>query len=242
MTVSIGGATVSGGISMDTTPIVTSGLLLYADAAYGYSGSGTVWNDMSSVNNTGTLINSPTWTQPGAGGYFSFNGSTQLSQYNSSLFNTAYTGKTVFVAARMNNSAWTSGVAQYRCMFGSTGSSNRNFNFYMYHDASNLYYLHYSATGGGSSLSNTISINTNTWFIAAITQSSTTVSYYLNNSLVNAISGQTLGQYLSTTNENIALSDNYWYGDIGFCAVYNKDLTTNELTQNYNAIRGRYGL
>jgi len=239
MTVNISGATVAGGISMDTAPIVTSGLLLYADAAYGYSGSGTTWNDMSSVNNTGTLINSPTWTQPGSGGYFSFNGSNQLSQYNSNLFNTAYTGKTVFIAARMNNSAWTPGVAQYRCMFGSSGG-NRNFNFYMYHDASNLYYLHFSATSG--TLSNVISVTTNTWYIFAITQSSTTVSYYLNNSLVNAISGQTLGQYLTTTNENIAVSDNYWYGDIGFCAVYSKDLTTNELTQNYNAIRGRYGL
>jgi len=239
MTVSISGATVVGGISMDTAPIVTSGLLLYADAAYGYSGSGTTWNDMSSVNNTGTLINSPTWTQPGSGGYFSFNGSNQLSQYNSNLFNTAYTGKTVFIAARMNNSAWTPGVAQYRCMFGSSGG-NRNFNFYMYHDASNLYYLHFSATSG--TLSNVISVTTNTWYIFAITQSSTTVSYYLNNSLVNAISGQTLGQYLTTTNENIAVSDNYWYGDIGFCAIYSKELTTNELTQNYNAIRGRYGL
>lgn len=241
MTVSISGATISGGINTSTAPIVTSGLLLYADAAYGYSGSGTVWNDMSSVNNTGTLINSPSWTPPGSGGYFTFNGSTQLSQYNSSLFNTAYTGKTVFVAARMNASSWTPGVAQYRCMFGSTGG-NRNFNFYMYHDASNLYYLHFSATGGGSSLSNAISINTNTWFIAAITQSSTTVSYYLNNSLVNAISGQTLGQYISTGNENIAVSDNYWYGDIGFCAVYSRDLSVSELTQNYNAIRERYGL
>ena len=239
MTVSIGGATVAGGITASTAPIVTSGLLLYADAAYGYSGSGTTWNDMSSVNNTGTLINSPTWTQPGSGGYFSFNGSYQLSQYNSNLFNTAYTGKTVFIAARMNNSAWTPGVAQYRCMFGSTGG-NRNFNFYMYHDASNLYYLHFSATSG--TLSNVISVTTNTWYIFAITQSSTTVSYYLNNSLVNAISGQTLGQYLTTTNENIAVSDNYWYGDIGFCAIYSKELTTNELTQNYNAIRGRFGL
>jgi hypothetical protein len=102
--------------------------------------------------------------------------------------------------------------------------------------------LHFSATGGGSSLSNAISVTTNTWYIFALTQSSTTVSYYLNNSLVNAITGQTLGQYLTTTNENIAVSDNYWYGDIGFCAVYSKDLTTNELTQNYNAIRGRYGI
>ena len=241
MAVSIGGATASGGLLVDNAPIVTSGLLLYADAAYGYSGSGTTWNDMSSLNNTGTLINSPTWTAPGAGGYFSFNGSTQSSQYNSSLFNTAYTGKTVFVAARMNASAWTPGLAQYRCMFGSTGGS-RNFNLYMYHDASNLYYLHFSATGGGSSLSNAISVTTNTWYIFALTQSSTTVSYYVNNSLVNAIAGQTLGQYVSTTNENIAVSDNYWYGDIGFCAVYNKDLSVGELTQNYNSIKARYGL
>lgn len=240
MTVNISGSTVAGGITASTAPIVTSGLLLYADAAYGYSGSGTTWNDMSSVNNTGTLINSPTWTQPGSGGYFSFNGSNQSSQYNTNLFNTTYTGKTVFIAARMNNSAWTPGVAQYRCMFGA-GGAGRNFNFYVYHDAANLYYLHFSVNGSGT-LSNVISVTTNTWYIFAVTLSTTTVSYYVNNSLVNSIAGQTLGQYVSSPSENIALGDNYWYGDIGFCAIYSKELTTNELTQNYNAIRGRYGI
>ena len=42
--------------------IITSGLVLNLDAsnAASYPGSGTVWTDLSGLNNNGTLINSPT--------------------------------------------------------------------------------------------------------------------------------------------------------------------------------------
>jgi hypothetical protein len=33
-----------------------------------------------------------------------------------------------------------------------------------------------------------------------------------------------------------------WDGQIYYVAVYNRELTNDEITQNYNALKGRFGL
>jgi len=56
MTVSIGGATISGGITVgDYIPIVSSGLILNYDAgnSSSYPGTGTTWFDLSGLGNNG---------------------------------------------------------------------------------------------------------------------------------------------------------------------------------------------
>ena len=77
MTVSIGGATVSGGVTIGTAivPIVTSGLVLSLDAgnSSSYPGTGTTWTDLSGSVNTGTVFNSPVYSSAN-GGYLDFDG------------------------------------------------------------------------------------------------------------------------------------------------------------------------
>ena len=224
--------------------IPTTSMLLCADAGNprSYPGTGTSWYDVSGTGNLGTLQASPTYTS-GIGGSFAFNGSTQYASFNTNLFNVTYTGKTVIAFARASASTWTNGVAAYKGLFGSSG--NRNFNLYVYRDASNLYYMHYSTGVGGAyagTLSSVISMTTSTWYMFAVTQSSAgAVNYYLNGSLVNTDS-QAFSQYLSTSSENIALSDNYWNGDIGMCSVYGTNLSATQIAQVYNSYRGRYGI
>ena len=57
-----------------------SGLVLYLDAGNikSYPGSGTSWTDISGRGNTGTLVNSPTFT----GNSFNFNGTNQYVSIN----------------------------------------------------------------------------------------------------------------------------------------------------------------
>ena len=56
---------------------IESGLVLYLDAANvkSYPGSGTSWFDLSGQNNTGTLINNPTYDSANRGSW-SFNGTS----------------------------------------------------------------------------------------------------------------------------------------------------------------------
>ena len=221
--------------------IVTNGLLLYVNGSSDvYSGSGTQWSDLSPYNNNATLTGSPTYNIGTGGGSFAFDGSTQYAPVTTALLNTTYTGKTVFFVGRLNTSAWTPGLAQYRGMFGSAGAP-RNFNFYVYHDAANLIYFHYS-TPGSAFITTSVALNTNTWFIAAVTQDSTTSTVYLNGASVYSVAGQTLNQYANGGEEAVAKADNYFYGDVAVCAVYSRALSSAEILNNYNAFAARVGL
>jgi hypothetical protein len=230
-----GSAYVSNSFDEVTGMIVTDGLLLYVDGKYSV---GDNWTDLSNYRNNAKLQNAPTYNSTSSS--FVFNGSNQRAQISTSTLNVSYTGKTIFVVARLSATAWTPGVAQYRGMCGTDGGT-RNFNFYVYHDAANLIYLHYS-TPGSALLTNAISLNTATWFMAAVTQSASTTTVYLNGVSIYSVSGQTLNQYTYGGNEYVGSADNYWAGDIAACAFYTRDLTAAEILNNYNAFASRVGL
>jgi hypothetical protein len=216
--------------------VYDNNLLLYVDPSIaGSYSSGTTVSDLSANLNHGTLSNVSfvnTGTTPKK---FTFNGtSTSNVTFATSKFNTAYTGKTVIIAAKMDASF---GTNLYRCMFGSTGA-NRNFNFYVYNNGSG-YQLHFSTPGVGL-LSDVLPIATGQWYVFAVTQDASTVKFYLNGNLVGTTTGTTLSQYQSNTNENIGVSDNFWLGDIGTTMIYKRGLTAAEIMQNYLAIKATY--
>lgn len=232
-------------VTNTTTPysFVTNGALLYVDAgnSSSYSGSGTAWTDLSTNTNNYTLVNSPPFTSAGTASYFSFNGTgVQYAACNSNAkFNQTYTGKTVFVAARITAGAFSAGT--FRCMFG-TNSGTRNFNTYMYSPSTGVYQMHYSAGGAGGFSSN-LPLTTNQWFIIAVTQTTGgLVTYYFNGQPAGTNTGVGFIQYGSNGGDFVALGDNYWYGDLPVCAVYSRALSNGEITQNFNALRSRYGI
>ena len=239
MTTLIQGVTVRGFNVYDAS-FNGNSALLYLDAGItaSYPGTGTAWTGLSSNASNATLVGSPPWTNAGTASYFTFNGlGSNYASTTASKFNVAYTGKTVFVAARMT--AVTAGA--YRCLFG-TNTGTRNFNTYIYSPSTGVYQIHYSA-GSGGGLSNNLPLTTNQWFIAAVTQNvSGLVSYYFNGQAVGTNTGQTFIQYAANGGEFVALGDNYWYGDIGVCAVYGQALSADQIQQNYNALKGRYGI
>ena len=232
-------------VTNTTTPysFVTNGALLYVDAgnSSSYSGSGTTWTDLSTNTNNATLNGSPPFTSAGVASYFSFNGiGTQNATTASAKYVQAYTGKTVFMAARMANNSFNAGT--FRGLFG-TAAGSRNFNTYMYSPSSGVYQLHYSANGQGGFSSN-LPISYMQWFIIAVTQTTGgLVTYYLNGQPAGTNTGVTFAQYANSGNtENIAFTDNYWYGDISVTSVYGRALSNGEITQNFNALRSRYGI
>ena len=205
--------------NIDYPSINTTGTILYLDAGYtpSYPRTGTTWNDIGGKTNNATLTNGPTYSST-AGGCITFNGSNQLAPVTSSLLNVTYTGKTITIGARANASAWTSGVAQFRGLFGSL-SGSRNWNTYVYHDASNNYVIHFSAGGYGtfSSASNLLA-PTNWFVITVVNDSSGNISYYINGALSSTATGFPLSQY-SNGDEAVGRTDNWWYGDIAIVQV-----------------------
>ena len=233
------GATLQG-LTVYDSSFNSSGALLSLNAGNtaSYPGTGTTWFGLSSNVSNATLVGSPPWTSAGTASYFTFNGlGSNYASTTASKFNVAYTGKTVFVAARMT--AVIAGA--FRGLFG-TNSGTRNFNTYIYSPSSGVYQIHYSA-GGAGGFSNNLPLTTNQWFVIAVTQTTGgLVTYYFNGQPIGTNTGITFIQYAANGGEFVALTDNFWYGDIGICAVYGQVLSADELQQNYRAAALQYGI
>jgi Concanavalin A-like lectin/glucanases superfamily len=219
----------------------TASALLYIDIGKtaSYPGSGTSYTDLSGNSNTGTSAGSPVYSNQ-YGGYSNFNGAgNQYIATATAKYNQTYTGKTVFVVARLTSIA----TSTFRCLFG-TASGTRNFNTYIYSPSAGVYQIHYSA-GGSGGFSNNLPLTLGQWFSIAVTHSTDgTVTYYFNGQQVGTNTGITFTQWVSNGNENIGVGDNYWYGDIAVCAAYGRALSADEIQQDHNAmaVRGYFNI
>jgi len=219
----------------------TASALLYIDIGKttSYPGSGTTYTDLSGNANTGTSAGSPVYSNQ-YGGYANFNGAgNQYIATATAKYNQTYTGKTVFVTARLTSIT----TGTYRCLFG-TASGTRNFNTYIYSPSAGVYKIHYSANGVGG-LSDNLSLTLGQWFTVAVTHTTDgIVSYYFNGQLAGTNTGVTVSQWASNGNENIGVGDNYWYGDIAVCAAYGRALSANEIQQDHSAmaVRGYFDI
>lgn len=216
--------------------VVKTNLLLYLDAANlgSYPGSGTTWTDLSPNANNATSLTGVTYSSSN-GGILTFNGSTGSGSLDTAKYNTTYSGKTVFVAGRLDGIT----TGTYRALLGSS-AGNRNFNFYFYSPSNSVYQFHYSAGGTGSYSSN-LSYTVGNWFTAAYTHATDgTVKYYLNGSQVSQTT-QTFTQYGSST-EHVGRADNFWNGPLGVVSVYKSALSAADILANHNAVKTRYGL
>ena len=215
--------------------IVRDGLVLHLDAANpkSYPGSGTVWKDLSGLGNDGT-INSTVSFEP-------------IDNLNAFYFNSAGETITAPLASGIYNRTWEvwhrreQSVNTYN-MFMGTWSPYFGFN------SSQNY--HFSCSiGGQKNLYTTGSLLLdNTWYCASFTTaydgSNTTMSIYVNGE--KSISATYLGA--PSLSAQLALGDGRstsWYrfqGHITNARVYDKTLSDAEIKQNFEALRGRYGI
>lgn len=219
-------------------PFYTTDQILYLDAgnSISYPGDGSgPWFDLSSQANNATLTTVA--YNPESQGIMNFNGSSSGGTLTASKYNVVYSGKTVFVAARMA-AHLTSNT--HRAFLGEPTPANRDFNFYMNRTAGGDYRLHFSSATYGTYSSN-ISVVPNQWFIVAVTHGTDgTVKYYLNGVFVSSTS-QTFAQYAGASGiEYVGRADNYWNGDIAVIGVYSNELTASQISQNYFSIISRF--
>lgn len=221
--------------------IVTSGLVLAFDAANrkSYPGTGTSWSDLSGNGITGTLTNSPTYSTTN-GGFFSFNGTNNFVVAQN---NTALDTQTPSVEVWVQTNA----LSQFGFWF-EKGEVNTQYS--LFQESGNIIWR--MNIGGVTSLSTTTStyMNTSGWYQVVGTYTSGTRRLYINGTLVNSDSqtgiiatnsgGMSIGVYGGFAGAN---GRGYYYsGSLAICRIYNKDLTANEVLQNFNANKTRFGI
>jgi hypothetical protein len=207
--------------------IVSDGLVLYLDAANknSYPGSGSTWFDISGSNNHLTLINGPTLSSAN-GGVFQFNG---INQYAENSLNLSTSNMSIIASSRY------SGATRKRVI----SSVSNNWLLGHWDGQAEAYY----AEGWITAFSGLP--NDTNWRIFTATEnfSSDQRSFYVNNSLrvsnstagANGFNGLSIGRSGVYTGEISTC-------EVGVILVYNRVLSTAELTQNFNALRGRYGI
>ena len=240
-----------------TGNIVTQGLVLNLDAAKtdSYPGTGTTWRDLSGFNNNGTLTNGPTFSGPGKQASIVFDG---VDDYiiNNTL--------TLLITNQLTLSVWfyATDTSVDNFIISSENSTSSNSRFVLFQDK--VAFISgrvntYTFIPGNNNVTGNIRMEfasnsevLNQWVnitCTFIANSATGIRGYKNgiedpNSPVNASTVAPLSStdplYIGLRNP--ATDQRFFDGRIGIVQIYNRALSAQEVLQNYNATKGRFGL
>jgi hypothetical protein len=207
--------------------IVTDGLVLHLDAgnSTSYPGSGTTWTDLSGNGNTGTLVNGPTYSSAN-GGSIVFDGAND--RITSSFATTS--GQAVTYAGWLYS---TETAATYKNFVDSDALSP----MIWWNTFGRIEFD--GATSGGFT---TTPVYRNQWVYVTLAKPSGSSSalYYVNASYVGTAGAYTTPAKTPTWFNRGGAEQ--WKGNCSVIQAYNRALTATEISQNFNALRGRYGL
>lgn len=229
--------------------IIKEGLVLNLDAAKqdSYPKSGTIWSDLSSNGYNGTLINGTSFTKDN-GGALVFDGVDDYGRipYNSNfnLSNTNYTLEGWF-----NSNSFSSTAGQI-LISKDTYGVNFDWALYIFNSTTLIFYSNGTATNVTATVP---TMSTGQWYHYVVTSISGVIRIYLNSilyktqSMSTSNSSQvyvTLGRYSwnGPTDSPSGIPGGYINGKIPILRIYRKGLNDSEVLQNYNALKGRFGL
>ena len=232
-------------IFASTKLVVQSGLVLNLDAgaSTSYPGSGTTWTDLSGNGNTGTLTNGPTYSSAN-GGSIVFDGTNDYVTLGTpALMNGVQVPLTICLWARANS------FGGYNTLWGvySSVSGGQLYSLFRVDGGTLRYFT--SDSSGGFQYNGSLAPSTSVWNFYTVTVSGTlsspSVTIYLNSS------SQTFSYSTLTSSPNLSLDfrigsnslgNELWNGNISNVMWYNRALTASEISQNFNALRGRFGI
>lgn len=222
--------------------IVTNGLVLYFDAANtkSYVSGSTIWNDISRGGNNGTLINGPTFNSAN-GGSVVFDGSNDYvtcplsSTIQSINTNNSLTISTFIKVASSD---------QYRDFVGVNKISGNN-PFVLRVSNANVYFFDWEIGGvrAQSIYPGTTSNILNKWVQLTATIGGNSVKIYLNGVQVGTT--VTVSGNIKTIDSGFqigVLGYSFFFGSVSTTQLYNRALSSEEILQNYNAVKTRFGL
>jgi len=228
--------------------IVTSGLVLSLDAGNtkSYPGTGTTWFDKSGNGYNGTLINGPTFNTANLGSIV-FDGVDDYVNTTSNIGISGASPRTVecWIYVDSNTS---------KSILGYGGQTEGHlFDTLMFYTSGYLRVIgHYYGSGydTASTLPSRNTVNINQWNHIVHMYDGTTASLYTNGVFSNSKEFSTsAGNQLNTTNNTFRVGTGqytggyqYTTGKISCAKFYNRALSAAEVSQNFNALRGRYGI
>ena len=218
--------------------IVKDGLVLSLDAANtkSYISGSTTWNDLSGNNNSGSLVNGPTFSSAN-------NGSIVFDGVDDYCFMTGFP-----TANFMTLCCWFKTSVQqnnkYLVAFGKNLTGNNGFDL-TFQDTQIGSYIATTGAGGGANLYTTTYYD-NQWHNLATSYDGSAAKTYYDGVLVATRSGMSGNLDIEATKR---LNIGSWVNNgvnancrISSVTIYNRALSAQEIQQNYNAQKSRFNL
>jgi hypothetical protein len=231
------------GIAYNTS-IVRDGLVLHLDAANpkSYPGSGTTWYDLSGNGNNGTLVNGVGYSTDNKGSMVFDGVNDTIDCGTVYAIGSSLTGFTI--------SMWVKTQSSSTRILAENGTGFTTNTFYLAQENNtNLTFLVF---GEGSfdlvQISSPAPYPTNTWFnLVGVWSSGVKCKLFYNGEDRTAPRGGSIRNNLIDGNTNLFLgsragSSLFHSGNISYTQIYNRALTAAEIKQNFEAMRGRYGI
>jgi hypothetical protein len=217
--------------------ISLDGLVFYLDAGIvqSYGRTGTTWTDLSGNGNNVNLINGPTFNSSD-GGSIVFDGVNDYAQIttNASFFNLT-TSATVFQWVRYQGA---------RTPFFNRSSSNGFWSVSIRPDRS--VNIETSTTSDDTPFTlSAAELPSGTWgLLTARWNSDGTMNAFWNGVNRGTLTQSLPSSYAIGGSVLMGWNGNTFYGTgrVGVALIYNRALTNQEILQNYNATKGRFGL
>ena len=219
--------------------IVTNGLILSLDAAdqNSYVSGSTTWYDLSGNNNSGTLVNGPTFSSANNGGitFLNANSGTNTNITAPSPSSRATTYEIAFIPA-------TGSISTLSGLMGWSGNQSDGFSLNIYNNT----ILVQAYSGSSASIFESAGpISYNSVNICTAVFESRKNTYYLNGNLFTAT---TYAFDISPSSTPIRVGGNSQGGwrqsqcTVFYARMYTRALSATEVQQNYNAQKSRFGL
>jgi hypothetical protein len=234
---------------------VTSGLVLYLDAANArsYPKSGLTWFDRSGNGNNGTLVNGVGYSGSNYGS-FVFDG---VDDYTSLTNPSTIRNQNFTLSVWVNPAVQTLALVSMIDFDHATTSFNQGWVLQSEDATTNRYFYlawHDGATfqptgGGGIGAGKGIQITTSVWQNITYAKNGTSLLGYKNGIQVYTGTASN-GNVNYITNRDLFIAQirfssfgsRIFKGNISNTQIYNRALSAAEISQNFQAMRGRYGI
>ena len=237
-------STLSGGPN-----IVINGLVLYLDAANpkSYISGSTTWNDISRSGNNGTLINGPTYSSAN-GGSIVFDG---IDDYVTNIGTTS-TFSFIQNTAVFTLNVWVKpsvlGTAMY-FMGNNDGTTNAKGFFFgkLSNDRLWLAVTYNAASQFVISYQPSNYFTDTNWVNVTVSVNGSNAIAYKNGIRFGSPSSTIINFSTGDSQRTLAVGrvnnlGSNWSGNVAITQIYNRNLSDEEVLQNYNSTKSRFGL
>jgi hypothetical protein len=206
--------------------------------------TGGGWADLIGNGNNGELVNGPTYSSAN-GGSIVFDGTNNYIDCPSITVGSSYSIECFFNSSSVVNyrNVYDMNYTTYAGISGNVGPRFEQFS----DGTANWVWSGVTNANDPYNYTTAFPLSANAWYHTVFTMNGGIVNTYVNGNIQNSNISSPNGYVTTFGDPNLGrgfvlAGNRYFSGKISNTKIYNKALSASEISQNFNALRGRYGI